>query len=75
MRGMQTNLLNARTTLAQATVKIQALDPGAVLNRGYAMITNRAGETLGGVSGLHPKDGVHIQMHDGYADAVIERVE
>ncbi len=75
LRGMQANLLIARTTLAQAMTKLQALDPGAVLNRGYAMITNRAGETLGGVSRLHPKDGVRIQMHDGTADAVIERVE
>ena len=75
LRGMQANLQNARTALSQGTVKLQALDPGAVLNRGYAILTNRAGDTLGGVSGLHPNDGVRIRMHDGTADAVIERVE
>jgi len=75
LRGMQTNLRNARTTLSQRTVKLQALDPDAVLNRGYAILTNRAGDTLGGVSGLRPQDGVRIRMHDGTADALIERVE
>ena len=56
-------------------VKLQALDPGAVLNRGYAIVTDRAGETLSGVAGLHPKDGVRIRMRDGTAEAVIERVD
>jgi exodeoxyribonuclease VII large subunit len=75
LRGMQTNLQHAKAELSQSMVKLQALDPSAVLNRGYAIVTDRAGETLSGVSGLHPQDGVRIRMRDGTADAVIERVE
>lgn len=75
LRGMQTNLQRARTELSQSMVKLQALDPGAVLNRGYAIVTDRAGETLSGVGGLHPQDGIRIRMRDGTADAVIERIE
>ncbi len=75
LRGMQTNLQRARTELSQNMVKLQALDPGAVLNRGYAIVTDRAGETLSGVAGLHPQDGVRIRMRDGTADAVIEQIE
>ena len=72
---MQTNLQRARTELSQSMVKLQALDPGAVLNRGYAIVTDRAGETLSGVAGLHPQDGVRIRLRDGTADAVIEQIE
>ena len=75
LRGIQTNLQQSRASLSQQMVKLKALDPGAVLNRGYAIVTDRAGETLNGVGGLKSQDGVRIRMHDGTADAVIERVE
>ena len=75
LRGMQTTLQQSRALLSQQMVKLKALDPGAVLNRGYAIVTDRAGETLNGVGGLKSQDGVRIRMHDGTADAVIERVE
>ena len=75
LRGMQEQVVSARSTLEQMRVKLVALDPGAVLERGYAIVTDRAGGTLSGVGGLKPKDGVTIRMRDGTADAVIERVE
>ncbi|MEN6594748.1 MAG: exodeoxyribonuclease VII large subunit [Clostridiaceae bacterium] len=64
-----------RANLETMRAKLTALGPGAVLERGYAILTDSAGKTITGVNALHPKDTVGIRMRDGTAEANIERVE
>jgi len=74
VRGMLTHIVNARTQLLQIRAKLTAMNPEAVLERGYAIVTDRSGGTLTGVRSLRPQDGVCIRMRDGTAEAVIERI-
>lgn len=75
LRGVQERLRTARVELQNRQLTLLALDPAAVLNRGYAIVTDRAGGALSGVRGLHAQDRVRIRMRDGTADATIERVD
>lgn len=75
LRGAKERLFNARAALLQTRAKLVALDPDAVLERGYAIVTDRSGGALTGVAGLKPGDGVRIRMRDGEAEAEIGRVE
>ncbi len=64
----------ARSSLGQLRAQLSALDPSAVLERGYAIVTGENGNALSGVSSLKKQDRVNIRMRDGSADARIERV-
>ncbi|MCE5189632.1 MAG: exodeoxyribonuclease VII large subunit [Eubacteriales bacterium] len=75
LRGMEEKTYAARTQLAQLHVKLAALDPNAVLQRGYAIITNPADGMITSVRSLHVHDSVKIRMRDGAAQAAIEQVE
>lgn len=75
LRGILGYLDLARTKLMQIRAKLVALNPDAVLERGYAILTDQAGGLLPGVRSLCPGDGVSIRMRDGSAQAVIERVD
>jgi len=74
-RGALERVRTARAALEQARAKLVALDPDAVLERGYAMIADPAGKPVSGVKVLKPNDRVSIRMHDGTAEAAIERVK
>ena len=75
LRGLQEHLRGARVELQNRQFTLLALDPAAVLNRGYAIVTDRSGGALSGVRGLQAQDRVQIRMRDGTADATIERVD
>ena len=74
-RGAQERVKAARMTLGQMRAKLIALDPDAVLERGYAMVTDPTGKPIPGVHALKPKDRISVRMRDGTAEAAIERVE
>ena len=74
-RGAMDQILAARTQLMQMKAKLMALDPNAVLERGYAIITNEQNTALSGIAGMQPGDRVHICMRDGMAKAAIEQTE
>ena len=73
-RGARERLTLARTKLTQARVQLVALDPSAVLERGYAIVTDANAHAIGSVAALHPGDAVNIRMRDGSAGARIEQV-
>lgn len=73
-RGAKDKLADARFNLAQMRAQLVALDPSAVLQRGYAILTDGGGIPLNGVSRVKKGDSVGIIMRDGKADATIERV-
>ena len=73
-RGAREQIQVARTELLRMQTQLRALDPSAVLERGYAILTDSGGRTLGGLSNLNAGDAVNIRMRDGTAGAKIETI-
>ena len=73
-RSTREQIVRARSELSRMRAQLVALDPSAVLERGYAILTDPDGRTLGGVFAMHASDAVNIRMHDGTAGARIETV-
>ena len=73
-RGAKDRISRARAELNQLSVKLRALDPSAVLERGYAILTDENGRAISGVTSMQAGDRVGIRMHDGTADAKIDQV-
>lgn len=74
LRGAREQIHTARTELMRIRAQLAALDPSAVLERGYAILTGMDGRALGGAADLQAGDAVNIRMHDGMAGAKIETV-
>jgi exodeoxyribonuclease VII large subunit len=74
VRGARERIGQVRALLDQTRGKLTALDPDAVLERGYAILTDADGRTIGGVGSMKPKDRVGIRMHDGEAAVTVEDV-
>ena len=73
-RGAREQIFAARAELARIRAQLAALDPSAVLERGYAILTGADGRALGGVADLSAGDAVNIRMRDGAAGARIETI-
>jgi len=73
-RGTREQIVRAWSELARMNAQLVALDPSAVLERGYAILTDQSGRTLGGVSAMQAGDAVNIRMHDGTAGARVETI-
>lgn len=73
-RGAKERVVFARAELTRMRAQLAALDPSAVLDRGYAILIDEGGRALGGVSSMQAGDLVTIRMHDGAADARIDRI-
>ena len=74
LRAMRERMTRARAELSRKVALLSALDPSAVLVRGYAIITDAAGQTLVGVSAMEKGVRVNIRMQDGTAGAEIEEI-
>jgi len=61
----------ARTHLTGAEKRLRALDPLAVLQRGYAVIQRKDGITVGRKGLVHPGDDIHIRVSDGSFEAQV----
>lgn len=64
--------LKRRLELAKAT--LEALSPYAVLERGYALVTDRGGRAVSRAGGLAPGDSLSLKFHDGQAHVLVEEV-
>lgn len=73
-RGAKEQISGARVELNRMRAQLTALDPSAVLERGYAILTDQSGHALGSVSTVQAGDAVVIRMHDGTAGAHIDQV-
>ncbi len=58
-------LLLRRSQLTGMAHRLAALNPRAVLERGFAIVTNRAGEAISRVSQVRGGDALHVQVSDG----------
>jgi exodeoxyribonuclease VII large subunit len=53
---------------------LEALNPKAIMSRGYSAVTDANGVFINSVNNLKPNDKVVIYMHDGSADATVDNV-
>ena len=61
--------------LDRLAAQLQALDPASVLERGFAIVTDRAsGAVLTSVSSVKPGDSATIALKDGTMDATIDAI-
>ncbi len=61
-----------RTRLSSLEQRLQALNPSAVLNRGYAMIINRKDKLVHSVKQVHPGEHLDVRLSDGQFGAQVE---
>ena len=73
MKAMPAALERARHRLVRAEASLRAMDPGAVLNRGYAVV-RRGGGIVSGVSGLRAGENVSVAMADGSFEADVTTI-
>ena len=55
----------SRSRLAGLVQQISALNPRAVLERGYAIVTNQAGQAISRVRQVTPGEALEVQVSDG----------
>ena len=68
-RAMQSIVQQRRALLEQHAVRIDALDPTAVLERGYAIVRRADGTIIRSALGTPPLTPITIQYADGYLPA------
>ena len=71
-RGARKRITAARSEIARMAGQLSALNPSAVLERGYGILTDTEGRALGGIAQMQTGTLVNIRMHDGIAAAKIE---
>jgi exodeoxyribonuclease VII large subunit len=59
------NLLLTRTHLTGLIQQVASLSPAAVLERGYAIVTNRAGQTISTVGQVSGGEALKVEVSDG----------
>lgn len=74
-RSLRAPLGLAAAQLAARADRLRALDPHAVLGRGYVWVEDEAGRAVVSVQGLQPASAVTARWADGVARARIESVE
>ena len=73
-KAMPAYMERMRNRLERAGATLRAMDPGAVLNRGYAIVRQGDG-LITGVSGLSAGDAVSVQMADGGFEANVTSIQ
>lgn len=61
-------LADARSALGRRAAELDALSPLAVLGRGYAILSDRAGKVLRSVADARPGDALSARLSDGSID-------
>lgn len=66
---------DCRSSLAAVAGKLSALDPMAVLSRGFGALYGDNGEIIKSVSEVSVGDGVYVRLSDGTLSAEISKIE
>jgi exodeoxyribonuclease VII large subunit len=69
--AMSHRLAGDRGRLAGVRLQLIALDPGRVLDRGYAIVT-RAGNIVSSTAQVSPGNTVSVRVVDGTFDATVQ---
>jgi exodeoxyribonuclease VII large subunit len=64
-QGAQTRLRRAADALEHAGLRLQMLDPRLVLERGYALLTDRSGHAVTRIGQTHPGQDLIATLSDG----------
>jgi exodeoxyribonuclease VII large subunit len=63
--AVQARLQRASQLFDRSRLRLELLDPRLVLERGYALLTNEAGQPVSSVSQTHPGQGLRATLADG----------
>ena len=74
-RGVAFSFDLRRSQLAGVHQRLEALNPQAVLNRGYAIITTETGEVVSRVIQVASRDPIQVQVSDGTFTARVEETD
>ena len=74
------NLLSHKIELLSANLfgvekQLTALDPYAVLSRGYAVVTNEFGDVIKSVKNVSENEVINVKVKDGGFDAIVKNGE
>lgn len=64
-RSLLHTLQISNTRLAGLELRLKALNPQAVLERGYAIVTQTSGEVVRSTNQVQPKDDLQVMVRDG----------
>lgn len=67
----RTKLSNSSSSLSGVSERLKALDPGAVLKRGYSIVSDRNGRIVTNVNELSEGESIAIRMAGGSAEASV----
>ena len=67
-------LQRGRLRLSSATGRLEAVNPLAVLSRGYGMVSDGEGGVVKSVKSLNAGDRISVRVSDGRIDAVVDSV-
>jgi exodeoxyribonuclease VII large subunit len=70
--AMAGRLRTARERLNGLRLHLSALDPTAVLARGYAIVNTPGGNVISSVAQVHPGDALHVRVADGAFSAIAQ---
>jgi exodeoxyribonuclease VII large subunit len=65
-------LREARAHLSGIGPRLEAASPLALLQRGYVLVTNQAGQPVTSAASVKPGNRLHLQFSDGQVDAIAE---
>ena len=69
--AMMNTLRSDRTRLKGLRLQVAALDPGRVLERGYAIVT-REKEIIGSIHQVAPGDALNVRVADGAFETIVQ---
>jgi exodeoxyribonuclease VII large subunit len=72
---MTRRLEQLRSEWVRLSGQLNMVSPLATLQRGYAIVTNAAGQVLTDVEQVQPGEGIEAKLANGRVHAVVERVE
>jgi exodeoxyribonuclease VII large subunit len=75
LRAQASRQAQAGWRLSALAVRLEALDPGRVLSRGYAWVTDSAGRAVVSAQALEVGQGLVTVWHDGRAQTEVRSVE
>lgn len=74
-RSVGHRLDRAADDLSHQLARVRALSPLATLRRGYAVLSDDAGQALSSVEGVEPNQTIHVRLADGRISATTTTVE
>ena len=74
-RSLTVRLERAGDRLNQLKQQLKVLNPLAVLERGYSVISNASGKVLTSVSQIAVKDQLRIRLHDGRLQTEVKSID